>query len=60
MVILTVKKGEDAKFLFDTPAGTNLSKLVDQLVKIYNSILRIDRLAMGKCVTPKELCVHPF
>eukprot|EP00037_Helgoeca_nana_P008381 m.74497 g.74497 ORF g.74497 m.74497 type:complete len:292 (-) comp18900_c0_seq1:2819-3694(-) len=45
MVRLNVKRGDNALFLFDTMTDTPVGTVLDQLVEIYNGILRIGRLA---------------
>lgn len=47
MVVLNVKKGDDAQFLFETTTAIAMDELLDQLAEIYNERLRIDRLCMG-------------
>ena len=48
MVILTVKRGDEARFLFETTVSANVGALTQQLASIHNAQQRIDRLAMGK------------
>jgi hypothetical protein len=48
MVVLNVKKGDDAQFLYETTTAIAMDELLDQLAEIYNERLRIDRLCMGK------------
>ena len=48
MVKLHVKKGDQSLFLYETTVKEPINILVKELVKIYNGILKIDRLYYGK------------
>ena len=48
MVIITVKRGDEALFLLETSVATNVGVLAKQAAHMYNDIQRLDRLAMGK------------
>eukprot|EP00045_Choanoeca_perplexa_P008822 m.82895 g.82895 ORF g.82895 m.82895 type:complete len:288 (-) comp14637_c0_seq2:1365-2228(-) len=54
MVVLNVKKGEDAQFLFETTTTIAIDDLLVQLAEIYNERLRIDRL----CMAMEQLAMH--
>lgn len=60
MVLITLKKGDDAKLLFETPANTPVGELTELLRKIYNDILRIERLAMAiESLAEHGICKPP-
>lgn len=44
MVLITVKSGSDLQFLFETPAKTEIERLREEIRKIYNGRLKIERL----------------
>ena len=54
MVILTVKKGDEPRFLYETSVTTPVGVLTQQLADIHNAQLRIDRLAMGESESESE------
>lgn len=45
MVILTVKHATEVQFLFNVPIKTEVSKVKEELRKIYNARLKVERLA---------------
>ena len=45
MVILTVKHATEVQFLFNVPVKTEVSKVKEELRKIYNARLKVERLA---------------
>ena len=47
MVVLNVKKGEEALFLFNTVLSTPLDEVTRQVAEIYNGRLRVERLCDG-------------
>lgn len=47
MVLITLKKGEEPLFLFESPAATPLAELVPRLARLYNFRLRLKRLIEG-------------
>lgn len=47
MVKLHVKRGDESIFLFETTVEVLVKELLAQLVKIYNGILKVQRLCQG-------------
>lgn len=47
MVKLQIKRGDENTFLFETTVEILVSDLVLQLVKLYNGILKVQRLSQG-------------
>ena len=45
MVIITVKSGAEAQFLFETPAQTSIEDCRDKIRDIYNARLKVERVA---------------
>ena len=50
MVKLHIKRGDDSVFLCETTVDTPIQDLVIQLVKVYNGILKVQRLCQGMIV----------
>jgi len=47
MVKLHIKRGDESVFLFETTAGVPVQDLISQLVKIFNGVLKVQRLCQG-------------
>ena len=47
MVKLHIKKGDESQFLYDTVTTTDITKLLDEIIPIYNGRLKISRIASG-------------
>lgn len=47
MVKLHIKRGDDSVFLFETTVEVLVQNLIVQLVKLYNGILKVQRLCQG-------------
>ena len=45
MVLITVKSGNDAQFLFECPAATAVEDCRDKIRDIYNARLKVERIA---------------
>ena len=48
MVKLHVKRGDESQFIFETTVKEQVSVVIEELVKIYNGRLKIDRLFHGR------------
>ena len=47
MVLLNVKRGDEALFLYETPAATSNNDLAVAIATLHNTRLRLARLCMG-------------
>ncbi len=47
MVKIHVKRGDESSFLFETTTEILVEDLIIQLVKIFNGILKVQRLCQG-------------
>jgi hypothetical protein len=54
MVFLTVKRGEEPQFLFETNTSTPMAEIIAEISQVYNDRLRIDRL----CMAIEQLAAH--
>lgn len=60
MVILTVKRGDEARFLCESTVGTPVKVLLQHVTRLYNAQLRIDRLAMAmESLAEHGICKPP-
>lgn len=48
MVLLTLKKGEEPQFLFETSTQASLEDITVEVAQLYNTRLRIQRLIAGE------------
>ena len=56
MVKLHVKKGDESFFLFETTVNVFVQDLVLPLVKLYNGLLKVQRLCQGTNLAPAGMC----
>lgn len=47
MVKLHIKRGDESTFLYETTTEILVEDLITQLVKIFNGILKVQRLCQG-------------
>ena len=47
MVKLTIKKGDEAQFLYETTVQMSVEDLMKEIMPIYNGRLKIDRIGSG-------------
>ena len=50
MVKLHIKKGDESQFLYDTLTSTDITKLLEEIIPIYNGRLKISRIAAGSII----------
>lgn len=48
MVILTVKKGDEPQFLFETTVTKSVDETVKECTEIYNGRLKVSRICFGE------------
>jgi hypothetical protein len=56
MVVITLKRGDEALFLLECPAATPVAAITKQAARMFNNIQRIDRLAMGASLLGNGAC----
>lgn len=54
MVHLHIKRGNESQFLYETPLNKEISKLVEEIISIYNGRLKVNRI----CSEIEELAKH--
>ena len=54
MVKLHIKKGDESQFLFETTVDIPIEQLLQQLVRLYNGRLKVDRLCQGEFIMGAE------
>eukprot|EP00043_Microstomoeca_roanoka_P007762 m.74988 g.74988 ORF g.74988 m.74988 type:complete len:105 (-) comp13960_c0_seq3:101-415(-) len=58
MVVLSVKRGDDALFLYETSTQYLVDDITNEVADLYNTQLRIDRLCMGKPLVFSAVLIH--
>ena len=48
MVKLHIKRGDDTILLYETTVDISILELIAQLVRLYNGVLKVQRLCQGK------------
>lgn len=47
MVLLHVKRGDESQFLLRAPGSAGLGELTEQVARVYNARLKVQRLCSG-------------